>query len=157
VDRVQARWDVGVGAAVIAVAAAFIRDGAKLAPGVFEPIGPAPVPVAVAWGIIALAAAMVARAAWRLARGEAPAPDPLPYAPQPLAAAAVMAATALYVASMGLGFVGFAPATAVYLAATIWFLAEFRRDVLPVAAVIALILGFGLRYLFTRVLVTDLP
>lgn len=156
-DRSQLRWDIGMGSAAVVIAAAFLQDSRKLPPGVFEPIGPAPIPRAVAWLVIALAVMMMLPALWRLVRGGAPAPDPLPYAPRPLAAALVLAATAIYVAAMALGLAGYTPATIAFLGVTIWFLAEFRRAALPVALAIAVILGFGLRYLFTRVLVTDLP
>jgi hypothetical protein len=40
---------------------------------------------------------------------------------------------------------------------TIAFLARFERRLLPVAAVVALIMGFGCEYVFTRVFVVDLP
>lgn len=156
-DRDRMRWEIGMGGVAIVMAAAFLFDGRKLAPGVFEPIGPGPVPKAIAWLIIALSGAMMAPAIRHLARGTASAPAPLAYAPRPVAAALVFAATAVYVAAMGMGWVGFAPATIVYLTATIWSLAEFRPIALGIGVVVSTILGFGLRYLFTRVLVTDLP
>lgn len=156
-DRNRARWEAGVGAAAIAIAAAFLHDGRTLPPGVFEPIGPGPVPRAVCLAIIALALAMMAPPLWHLATGRTTAPDAPPFVPRPAAAALVLAGTAVYVAAMGLGWIGFAPATIVFLTITIWFLAEFRPAVLPVAVGLAVVLGFGLRHLFTRVLVTDLP
>jgi hypothetical protein len=70
-DRNATRWEFGTGAAAIAIAAAVLWDSRKLGPGIFEPIGPAPVPRAVAWVVIALAGAMTLRAGWRLAQGVA--------------------------------------------------------------------------------------
>ena len=156
-DRNATRWEFGTGAAAIAIAAAFLWDSRKLGPGIFEPIGPAPVPRAVAWVVIALAGAMSLRAGWRLAQGVAPPPDDLGYEPRPWAAAVLMAGVCAYVAAMGLGIVSYAPATIACLTLSIWFLADFRRAALPVVLAIAVVLGFGLRYLFTKILVTDLP
>jgi hypothetical protein len=68
-----------------------------------------------------------------------------------------MAGVCAYVAAMGLGIVSYAPATIAFLTLSIWFLADFRRAALPVVLAIAVVLGFGLRYLFTKILVTDLP
>jgi hypothetical protein len=156
-DRDTTRWEFGTGAAAIAIAAAFLWDSRKLGPGIFEPIGPAPVPRAVAWTVIALAGAMALRAGWRLAHGRAAAAAPPDYAPRPWAAAILIAGLATYIGAMGLGLVSYAPATIAFLSLAIWFLADFRRRALPLAIVIAVALGFGLRYLFTKILVTDLP
>jgi len=145
-----------MGLVAIVIAAAFLWDGWSLPPGAFEPIGAGPVPRAVAWMVIALALAMMGEAGWRRTQG-APQAAALAYQPRPVVALIVMAGTIIYVATMALGWIGFAPATVVYLTAMIWLLADFRRNVLPVALVIALIMGYGLRYLFTRVLITDLP
>jgi hypothetical protein len=156
-DRNATRWEFGTGAAAIAIAAAFLWDSRKLGPGIFEPIGPAPVPRAVAWIVIALAGAMTLRAGWRLAQGAAPPPDDPGYVPRPWAAAALMAGVCAYVAAMGLGIASYAPATIAFLALSIWFLADFRRSALPAILAIAVVLGFGLRHVFTKILVTDLP
>jgi hypothetical protein len=48
-------------------------------------------------------------------------------------------------------------ATAVFLTFTIVWLAQDRRRVLPGALAVALVLGFGLDYVFRHILVTDLP
>jgi len=58
---------------------------------------------------------------------------------------------------MGLGIASYAPATIAFLALSIWFLADFRRSALPAILAIAVVLGFGLRHVFTKILVTDLP
>lgn len=156
-DRDTTRWEFVTGVAAIAIAAAFLYNSRKLGPGIFEPIGPAPVPRAVAWAVIVMAGLMAVRAGQRLRFDLAPpAPDP-GYVPRPWAAALVLAGVAAYVSAMGLGLLGYAPATIVFLALSIWFLADFRIRALPIAVVVAVTLGFGLRYLFTKVLVTDLP
>ncbi len=138
----------------IAVAAAFLFDGRNLAPGVLEPVGPGTIPNATCWLVIALAVAMLARTLWGGGDG------------QPSAATGkerwgdlvfLVVATGAYVACLGFGLVRYNIATAVFLALTILWLAENRRRALPIALVLALILGFGLDYLFRHVLVTDLP
>ena len=138
----------------IAVAAAFLFDGRNLAPGVLEPVGPGTIPNATCWLVIALAVAMLVRTMWGGGDG------------QPSAAtgterwgdlAFLVVVTSAYVACLGFGLVRYNIATAVFLAITILWLAENRRQALPVAIVLALVLGFGLDYLFRHVLVTDLP
>lgn len=156
-DRAQAAIDIGVSLLFIAIAAAFIYDGWDLGPGYFEPVGPGPIPTGVAWVAIGLALTVIAQTAWRHARGAMVKGDPPPYRPARREALAVSALLAAYVAAMGLGWVGFAPATAIFLALAIWILAEFDPRALIGAAVIAPVMSFGLAWLFTRVLVTDLP
>lgn len=140
--------------AAIAVAAAFLYDGRNLAPGILEPVGPGTIPNATAWLVIGLAAAMLVRTLWDGGRG----PVGAAMAGERWLDLAVLAgATGVYVGALGFGLVRYSIATAVFLALTIVWMAEERRRAVPAAIVVALVLGFGLDYLFRNVLVTDLP
>ncbi len=148
------RAELAMGLVAIAIAAAFLFDGRNLKPGVLEPIGPGTIPIATCWLTIALAFAMLVRT--MLDRGG-----------NAMRAAVsgerwrdlivLVAVLCAYVAVLGFGLLRYSIATAVFLAATIVWLAEHRRRAVPVALTLALVLGFGLDYLFRHVLVTDLP
>lgn len=137
----------------IAIAAAFLFDGRDLRPGVLEPVGPGTIPNATCWIVIALALAMLVRTVW--SSGEQPGAAADGERWRDLAVLVVV--TCAYVAGLGFGLVRYSVATAVFLLATILWLAEDRRRALPAAVAAALALGFGLDYLFRHVLVTDLP
>lgn len=156
-DRSQAAIDIGVSLLLIAIAAAFIREGWDLPPGYFEPVGAGPIPIGVAVAVIGFALIVIGKAAWQLRTDTVPQEDPPPFELRRIDAAAVFALTMLYVAAMGMGWIGYAPATVIYLVVTIWLLAGWWPRVLPPAIIIGLVMGYGLQYLFTRVLVTDLP
>jgi hypothetical protein len=156
-DRSAALTDIAVGLALAAIGAAFVYEGWDLPPGFFEPVGPGPIPSAVAWCVIALAGVVVLRAGVRLATGRLPPREPPPFETRGRDAAAVAALTVAYVAAMGLGLAGFATATMAYLFATIGLLGGWSARTLVPAAIIAVVMGHGLQYLFTRIFVTDLP
>ena len=58
---------------------------------------------------------------------------------------------------MAMDWVRFSIATAVFLSLSIGMLRSFSRRALPLILVLAVVLGFGLEYLFTHVFVIDLP
>lgn len=156
-DRRPAAVDIAVSLALIAIAAAFLYDARDLPPGMFEPVGPGPIPSAVAWCVVALAVYVIVQAAVRLATGMLPEREPPAFETRGVDAAIVSALLVAYVAAMGLGFVRFAIATSAFILAAVWILAGRQVRVLPAAAGIAVVMGFGLDYVFTRILVTDLP
>lgn len=156
-DRKPAVVDIAVSLALIAIAAAFLYDARELPPGMFEPVGPGPIPSAVAWCVIALAVYVIVQAVVRLATGMLPPREPPAFETRGVDAAVVSALLIAYVAVMGLGLVRYAIATSVFVLAAVWVLAGRQPRVLPVAAGIAVVMGFGLNYVFTRILVTDLP
>lgn len=156
-DRSGAMIEVAVGLALAAIGAAFVVEGWNLPPGFFEPVGPGPIPSAVAWCVIALSAVVVLQASVRLAAGLLPPREPPAFETRGRDAVAVATLTVAYVAAMGLGLVGFALATTIYLVAAIGVLDGWRLRTLVPAACIAVVMGFGLAYVFTRILVTDLP
>jgi hypothetical protein len=150
-----AATDIGVAACLVAIAGGFIWDGWNLPPGSFEPLGPAPVPRAVALIVIGLSLVVMGSALGRRRSGAIPPPPP--YVPRPLDAAAILGLTVLYVALMGLGLLRFSIATTAFVTLSILLLDRFRVRSLPLALGLGLILGFGLQYIFTKILVVDLP
>lgn len=76
-------------------------------------------------------------------------------------AAACLVLTAVYVAALGLDLtglrVGFRIATLLYVLAIGLCIAGRQRKTTPWIVALALVLSFGLHYVFTQVLVTDLP
>ena len=58
---------------------------------------------------------------------------------------------------MALRVVDFAILTALFLLVTIGTLTRFERRLLPLIVVLALVVGFGCQYVFTRIFVVDLP
>ena len=104
-DRKPAVVDIAVSLALIAIAAAFLYDARELPPGMFEPVGPGPIPSAVAWCVIALAVYVIVQAVVRLATGMLPPREPPAFETRGVDAAVVSALLIAYVAVMGLGLV----------------------------------------------------
>lgn len=156
-DGSSPRIDIGVSLFLIVVCAAVLWEARGLPPGSFEPLGSGPIPRATAWLIILLCLVVMARALLVLMRGAASASADPGTTPRPLDAALTLALIAVYVALMAWRVTGFAILTALFLFVTIGFLTRFERRLLPAAAAIGLIMGFGCEYVFTRVFVVDLP
>ncbi len=148
------RAEIAMALLAIAMAAAMLFDGRELAPGVLEPVGPGTIPNATCWIVIVLALAMLVRTVWGSGSGQASAS----VAHERWHDLAVLVGvTCAYVAVLGFGLVRYSIATAVFVAITVLWLAENRRSALPGTLAVALVLGFGLDYVFRHVLVTDLP
>ncbi len=119
-----------------------------------EPVGPGTIPNATCWIVIALALAMLVRTVWG-SGGEQASASVAGERWRDLAV--LVAVTCAYVAILGFGLVRYSIATAAFLLVTVLWLAENRRRALPGTVAVALVLGFGLDYVFRHVLVTDLP
>ena len=156
-DDPRPRTDLGLALFLIVVCGAVLWEARSIPPGVFEPLGSAPVPQATAGVIILLALVGMGRAL-RAMLGAAPVrPAGEDLVLRPLDAAAVMGLTALYVLAMALRLFDFAILTALFLTVTIGALVRFERRLLPLIVVLALVTGFGCQYVFTRIFVVDLP
>ena len=156
-DGSSPRIDLGLGLFLIVVCGAVLWEARTIPPGVFEPLGSAPIPQATAGLIVLLALVVMGRALRALLRGARARPAAEELALRPLDAAAVIAFTVLYVLAMALRLVDFAILTALFLLVTIGALVRFERRLLPLILAIALVTGFGCQYVFTRIFVVDLP
>lgn len=155
-DESSPKLDIGLSIFLITVCGIILWQAAKLPPGVFEPLGSAPVPKTVAWIIIGLCVIVIVNAIRKMRLGIGPKPEG-GFEPRPLDAVGVLVMTALYVLVMQYRLTSFAIATTIMLIVTIGFLNRFRLSTMPWAVGIALTVAFGCQYLFTRVFVVDLP
>lgn len=67
------------------------------------------------------------------------------------------AVTLVYAAVMELGWLGFRPATILFMLLLGSILFDFKLKQTAISAVLAVVTGLGLHYLFTRILFIDLP
>lgn len=146
--------EIGFALVMIAIAGAVLWNARLLPAGIYEPLGPAPVPRIVAILIIVLSLVVVFQAIGRTrhARIDTP-PDDVP---RNLDALLILALTIAYVALMAFRFLEFASATSLFLVITILLLERFRWRSLLYAVPLALFLAYGLRYIFTKILIIDL-
>ncbi len=157
----ETRAETALACMAIALSAMFLFEGAKLKPGVFEPIGPGAVPMGVAVATIVLSlAVLVGR--WRRPFAQAAAEAMLDEAGQPhrehwglLAAMAVL--TIGYTAVLQSGVARYGIVTVAYLLASFLLVAGRVRRELPWSIALALVFGLGLDYVFRHLLVADLP
>ncbi len=153
-DRVR-KFEIWASILIIAVCAVVIYETLDLPPGSFEPLGSAPVPQATA-GIIIILSIVVIVNAFRPRRADiSEDTDDVP--DEPVSAFLLCAATLLYVLTLHFRLLGFGTLTAIYLFALISALERFQLKSTIIAAVIAVIGGYGIQYLFTQVFVVDLP
>jgi Tripartite tricarboxylate transporter TctB family len=158
-DASERRAETALALIAIALSALFLFEGAKLKPGVFEPIGPGAVPMGVAVITIVLSL-LVLRARWRAAPAQrSPDADAAGMTPPErwMLMLGVAVLTLVYAALLHAGAVRYGTATVVYLLATFLLLSDRVRDDLPWAIGLALAFGLGLDYVFRHLLVADLP
>ncbi len=156
-DVSESRAETALALIAIALSALFLFEGAKLKPGVFEPIGPGAVPMGVAVITIVLSL-LVLFARRRIAAATAGTDNGHPPLPERWALMlGVAALTLVYVALLQSGSVRYGYATVVYLLTTFLLLSDQVRHDLPWAVALALVFGLGLDYVFRHLLVADLP
>lgn len=119
---------------------------------VLEPIGPAAFPRAVSVILAVLSLAVLVGALRPRATAAKAA-----VVPRPWLAAATVALTIVYIGVMELEWLGFRDATIVYLAVLGALLVDFVARRLILVAVIAIVLGIGTHYVFTKLFFIDLP
>jgi hypothetical protein len=149
--------DIAVGIFMLAVSAVVFWATLALPDSEYEPLGPAPVPRGVAVAIAICAAIILVQGLRGLRAGAGAPPEPLEYTPRPGLALITVVLTVLYVGSMAWGLASFRNATVVFLLLLGAILTRFEPRRLPAIVAIALVLGFGAQYIFTRVLIVDLP
>ena len=156
-DNSESRAETTLSLIAIALSGLFLYEGAKLKPGVFEPIGPGAVPMGVAVITIVLSL-LVLHARWRpRVMPACPYDDPSALNERWLVMLGVGALTRVYTALLHTGAVHYGYATVVYLLTAFSVLSDRVRHDLPWAAALALVFGLGLDYVFRHLLVADLP
>ena len=155
-DGSSPRTDFGLALFLIVVCAVVLFETRDIPPGTFEPLGSAPIPQATAGLIILCSLIVMARAVLQTRRGAVEtAYDELELRPRD--AALVLGLTVVYVLMLQFRLLDFAPLTVLFLIASIGLLVRFERRQLPWVVLVALVMGYGCQYLFTRVFVVDLP
>lgn len=132
-----------------------IHEASSIPAGVFEPLGSAPIPIAVC-------AALAALSLWQLilsliANRDDKAPKAPAHAPRRLDVFILLSLTVLYVYLIGQRVVPYAVLTTAMLFLCIATLSRFERSKLMPGIVLSVALGFGLQWVFTSLLYVDLP
>jgi Tripartite tricarboxylate transporter TctB family len=156
-DGSDPRVDLGVAAVIMLLCAAVLWEARDIPPGVFEPLGSAPVPRFTAVLIILLCLVVAGRSLlrWRARRAPEIEADRVP--PRLWDAAVVMLLTVAYVAALHLRLTTFAVMTTVFLTVAIGTLLRVRLKAMPIVLLVAAVTGFGCQYVFTRIFIVDLP
>jgi putative tricarboxylic transport membrane protein len=156
------RADALLALAIWLVAALAYYGAAQLPPPLFDPLGSAAVPQAVAIILALLAAAILFRRWASVSRNPEPAAKPPGTAAvdPPLRLGIALAAVAVitaYVGVMALGWLGFREATAPFVLLLGGVLSRFRRGTMIVLVPLALAAAIGLAWIFSGPLYVDLP
>jgi len=137
----------------LAIGAVLLIGSRSIAPPLFDPVGSAAVPIACAIALIAMGLANLIDAVWK---------NKTDRYTQAIEGSGIRPATfgfvtitVGYIASMNFGL-RFSYATVLFVVAAIPLIGA-RRNLVPVALVIALLLGFGSEWMFTKIFFVDLP
>jgi hypothetical protein len=163
--RQQRRADLGLAIVMAIVSAAVWWEASKLAPAPFDPLGPKSFPMWIAGvlGILSVAALVVTLCGRTLGRSETSlilgigGEAPTDYELRPGLGIAAALLTVAYVAVLTLTNIGFLWATMAYLAILGWAMSERTPRHTIIALAIAVIGGFAITYLFTKIFILDLP
>ena len=147
--------EIGLAAALLAISVAIYWSSLSLPPAMLEPIGPAAFPRVVASILAILAILVLGSALRRQTSAGTEASEQV--GRRPGLALLTLVISIAYIAAMEVGLLGFREATVLYLVVLGAVLVGFdRRRLIPIA-VIALILGVGAHWIFTRLFYVDLP
>lgn len=140
--------------AIIVMCGAVYWSSLGLPPAMLEPVGPAAFPKAISLILGAFALAVLVRAVLR----PSPAVDPVDVEDRrPGLAAQMIGLTVLFLGVMQIEWLGYREASILYLFALGAVLVDFDRVKMAYVGLIALVLGLGTHFLFTRFFFIDLP
>ncbi len=145
--------DVALAVVMILMAGAVFVHSFTLPEPALEPVGPAAFPFAVSILLMALSGQVL----WRAFTGQPANDRPAPHRKRYDLAALTLGLTVAYLASLQWELATFRQATMVYAFVLTAALFRWRPRRLPIAVIIALVLGVGLKFVFTQVLYLDLP
>lgn len=151
--RTVPKGDLVLAVAMIALGILTLFGSLDLPEPVLEPIGPAAFPVWTAIILICLSVYVLGHAL-KIGGPEESAPE---YRKRPELAAKMVALTVLYFTVMDLGWLGFRWATVAYVLILTMTLFDYSWRKLPMATALALFLGIGVHFTFTRFLYIDFP
>lgn len=149
--------DMVLGLVMLAVAGAFLWESIGLPESGFESLGPAAVPRGIC-AVIAICGLIILVQGAR--GGVSPAvewEDPTAFVPRPGLAALTVLISVVYVLAMATEILSFRIATVAYLVLLGGLLTRWQWKRLPLILVMALLMGFGGEYVFTRIFTVDLP
>ena len=157
--------ELGFSIFLIVLSAVIFRETLSLPPGTFDPVGSSGFPRLISAAIGILSLVILIRATRRiLADSKNSAASATPndavspaFRPRPDLALGFYALALVYVAVLALRLVNFGICTVLFLLISIAMLTRFYFKRLPIALLIALVIGFGCQYIFTQVFVLDLP
>lgn len=148
------RTDFLLGTGTLLVAAIVIAAAWQLPPALYDPLGPSGLPLAISLVLAVLSVALIVQ--WFRRRGAAP-DVPGEDTPSHWKAVASIGLMAAFVALIDLRLVGFREAAFVlFLALSLIFRLQGWRGLL-VTALCGLVLIYGGYWLFTEVLIVNLP
>ncbi len=162
-DRSNAWLDILVGVAALGVSVAAWVSAAGLPPPRFDPLGSASVPLTVATILSGFGVVILIQGLRRLSQPRPAPSDPAdrpqdrPARLRPWLTVAFFAMTVAYVWALSTERVRYSEATAGFLVAAGLVLGCRRPLPLAFLMIAAILLGYGGRYLFTRVFYVDLP
>jgi len=159
-----ARAEINICLFLIVVCCVVLWESRLIPPGSFEPLGSGPIPQATAGIIIFLCLLTIWRAFRTLSRASATAVETSTDAtqqdrhqPRHRDAFLVCALTVIYCLVLHSRTVDFSLATVVFLFLSIGYLVRFKPKSMLIVSLIALVMGFGCQFIFTKVFVVDLP
>ena len=147
--------DLWLALSVTALAALLWWEARKIPPPFFDPLGSAAIPKAIAVVLVVIACVLSMRAVAGL--GAVNDEAPIAYRPRPDLVIGIFALCVVYVGSMDLGWIGFEAATIAFLIAAAALLGRLHLRTLLLGSLIALVMGVGGTWLFTRFFFIDLP
>jgi putative tricarboxylic transport membrane protein len=161
----SSKVELGFSIVLIGLSIVIYWETLDLPPGSFDPIGSAGFPRVVSVAIGVLSLVILIRAVHRILVGskKTTVSESQQTAVSPTFRARYDLALGFYALSLAfavvlaLRWISFAISTALFLFISIGMLTRFYYKRLPVAILVALAIGFGCQYIFTQVLVLDLP
>lgn len=144
--------------AIFTVTGAFILFGAADLPAPeMDPLGPAGVPQYIALTILLLSAIRLGLLLWSARRADADISLQTTETPRYAEAAVLFSLALVYLLVLSIGGLPFSAVTLVFLAAAGFTMLRFAMSKLPIVIGIAVVMSFGLTFVFTDLLKVILP
>jgi len=164
-QRTPSKIELGFSIFLFVLSIAILLETLSLPPGSFDPVGSAGFPRLISISIGILSLTILIRAARGIiaasnARDSSETPDDRvapTFRPRPELALWFYALSLVYASVLALRLISFAISTTLFLFISMGMLTRFKLKRLPIALIIALVMGFGCQYIFTQVFVLDLP